>query len=273
VRVAPAAILCLLALLATACGQRAEPTGATVEVFPITVTDAEGETTDLEQEPRRIRAADDSMAATLRALGVSPRRIVVGTGEAGADVDLTAAWSTNRGAGPRQPGAPIYIAADQSIDDVKSSLLDLGLLVGRPLRARELVNRINRPIGAVRDRLNEQPPVTVFLDAGTFNTISSPGLVDDIIRSAGGRNVAGAATENQRPSPAELRRLQPRYYLATTSSGTTLQRLRQDREMARLDAVRAERFGIVPDTVLEPGPSVGRGVLTIARILHPDEFR
>jgi iron complex transport system substrate-binding protein len=265
-------MLCVLALQATACGQRPEPTGATVEVYPVTVTDAEGEETSLDASPQRILAVSDSMARTLRALGIPSSRITVGNGSGGS-VDLTAAWATSREPTPDRSSGPTYIGADRSIDDVKSSLLDLSLLVGRPLRARALVEEIDRRVEAVRGRFGRGRPVRVFLDTGTFNTIESPGLVDDIIRTAGGRNVAGAATENQQPDPRELRRLRPRYYLATSSSGTTLARLRADPKTRHLPAVEAGRFGIVPDVELEPGPRVGDGVVTIARIVHSDAPR
>jgi iron complex transport system substrate-binding protein len=274
VRGISAVILCLLALLASGCGQRAEPTGATVDPYPLTVTDSEGKETSLANAPQRVRAVGDSMAATLRALGLTSDQIVEVQGlGSGADADLTVAWATSRGPGPRQDAGPTYIGADQSIEDVRNSLLDIGLLVGQPIRARALAEQLDRTVADVRTRLEGEAPVRVFLDTGTFDTIESPGLVDDIIRTAGGRNVAGAATENQRPDPRELRRLKPRYYLATSGSGTTLARLRQVREMKRLGAVRDERFGIVPDAVLAPGPRVGEGVLTVARIIHPDAFR
>ena len=155
----------------------------------------------------------------------------------------------------RHRRAPFTSQPTESIDVVKRALLDLGLLVGRPIHAREVVKRIDVRSGPSA-RLNEGPPVTVFVDTGTFTTVWSLGLGDHITQ-AGGRNVAGAAT-GQRP-PGAAARLKPGYYLATPSSGTTLHRRRQDREMARLDAVRAGQFGIVA-AVLEPGPSVGRGV-------------
>jgi ABC-type Fe3+-hydroxamate transport system substrate-binding protein len=269
-----AGVLCLLALLATACGQRAEPTGDNVPLYPVTVSDADGQETSLQREPARIRAVDESMVSTLRALGVAPSRIVVaGTvGAATADTDLTVAWATSRGAGGRSAG-PTYIGADGSIAQVRRSLLDLGVLVGRPLRGRVLADRLESQVQHTRDRLAGQPTARVFLDAGRFDTVTSPALVDDIIRTAGGRNVAGAATENRQPSPAELQELRPRYYLATTRSGTTLPRLRSVPGTRALPAVRAGRFGIVPNTMLEPGPRIGDGVLLIARILHPDAFR
>jgi ABC-type Fe3+-hydroxamate transport system substrate-binding protein len=240
----------------------------------VTVNDADGTQLTLQQEPRRIEAGDDGMASTLRSLGIAADRIVVAeaAGPPQTGAALAVAWATSRRAGTGAGADRTYVAADQSINDVKQSLADLGLLLDRPLRARTLVDAISRDVRRVQQRVPAQRP-KVFLDTGTFSTIASPGLVDDIIRTAGGRNVAGAATENQQPDPRELRRLDPDVYIATASSGVTLEKLRKDPRTRDLDAVRAGRFGIVPDAVLAPGPRVGEGVVAVARILHPDAPR
>jgi iron complex transport system substrate-binding protein len=273
-----ASSLCALALLLSACGERAEPTGASVRLYPVTVSDASGSQVSLSAAPRRILAVGSEMAATLRALGAGSRTVTTGGGITGGspNYDLVAAWSSSQGVSAlgQRPGATnTYVASDRSIGEVERSLSDLGVLVGRPLAGDRLVTGIERAVRAAQQRVQNERPVSVFLDKGFFTTVSRQTLQGEMISVAGGRSVAPTAATGGPVDPRALRRLDPRYYLATSGSGTTLQRLRRDPATKNLRAVRAGRFGIVPDRLLEPGPNVGAGVAAIARILHPDAFR
>jgi ABC-type Fe3+-hydroxamate transport system substrate-binding protein len=268
--------LCAIALV-TACGERSEPNGTAARLYPVTLTGAAGSPTTVEKRPQRILAADPAMATTLRALGIRP----AATGERGrvprGSYDLAVAWSSSAEAEAllRRSGSDVavYVAPDRTLDDVGRSLADLGLLVGDPLAARRLVERIERQRSRVRRLLAGERPVTLFLDTGFFTTVSTRSLAGSIIAEAGGRNVAGPTPE---PNPLDLEHLEqldPTYYLATSDSETTLAGLRRSRRTRRLRAVRSGRFAIVPSSVLEPGPNVGLGVAEIARILHPDAVR
>jgi ABC-type Fe3+-hydroxamate transport system substrate-binding protein len=269
-----ASLLVLVGSLVTACGERAEPTGTTVRLYPVTVTDANGTRTTLDAAPRRIFAVGKDMAAALKALGVGART-TTGANPRPGDFDLVVAWASNpgaRGLSRRAPGsAPGYVAADGTVAEVEHSLADLAVLVGRPLAGRHTVAKMERDVDRVQRRLENKPPVSVFLDKGFSTSVSRSSLQGQMLALAGGRSVVASARGPL--DPGQLRRLNPRYYLATSRSGTTLKQLHHDPATRRLSAVRAGRFGIVPDRLLQPGPEIGAGILTIARILHPDAFR
>ena len=269
--------LCLLALAASGCGERSEPTGTTVSLYPVSVTSATGATTKLDAPPRRILAVGADMQATLKALGVG-NRTVSGPAEAvpGNRPDLVTTWSSSPEASALSkapPGTAVYVASDRTIADVQRSLADLGVLVGRPLQGSILAQRVDRSVRRVRLRLRAAQPVSVFLDTGFFATVPRGSLADQILTAAGGHNVITTAAANTPVNVSELRRLDPRYYLATSGSGTTLRTLQQDRQAAKLSAVRAKRFAVVRSKLISAGPEVGAGVAALARILHPDAFR
>jgi iron complex transport system substrate-binding protein len=113
----------------------------------------------------------------------------------------------------------------------------------------------------------------VFVDTGFFTTVSDQSLVGDLIREARGRNVAGQQEDAGPVELRELAELNPRVYIATSDSGTTLRDLRRKAGTRKLPAVRRGRFAIVDAALLEPGPRVGDGLVAIARALHPDAFR
>ena len=278
---------------ANACGERREPTAATVSLYPVALTSADRETV-VDSEPRRILPLTRTAERVLRALGVGDR-IVGGRAllrrEAGGPgalppvrelrrirpdlivaSPLASVAELERGAAAAGDAA-VYLAADGSYEDVVRSISQLAVLVGRPLEARRTVASLQSRRRAVADRVRGRPPVSVFVDQGFFFTVSSRTLIGDLIRIAGGDNVAGATPE---PGPFDLRQLaraDPDVYLATSESETTLADLRRSRETRHLTAVRRGRFGIVPRDLLQPGPRLAEGLETVARLLHPDAFR
>lgn len=293
------AVALCLGLVGTACGERAEPTGSSVELYPVTVRSAGRGPVVTRAAAERIAVLAAGPLTTLVQLGARERIVAVPSSHGGlvtpatSVVDrrgrvlwdelerrrpdlivasaLTSSEELTRSAGAA--GASVYVAAEDSLRDVERSISDLGLLVGEPLAARRLIGRIEASRNAVEQRVAGRAKVTVFIDTGFFTTVSDRSLVGDLIRQAGGRNVAGSTPE---PGPFDLRHLadiDPRVYLATSDSNTSLRALRKDPRTRRLSSVRAGRFAVIPVALLRPGPRSGAALVTIARLLHPDAFR
>jgi len=255
-------------LLLTGCGQRSEPTGETVPIYPVTVEQAGAPDVVLDRKPNQVFALT-TQAATLvsSVLGrkVSPSPVAASTG-----LVVTTPEDQNSRA---RANTPLYIAPDASIDDVERALTDLGLLLDRPLEARRLVAGIQAKRTIVRARLANAKPVTVFVDTGFFTTVSNDSLLGNLIAEAGGRNVGGPGPQGGPFNVRRLARLNPDFYLATSDSGTTLAALRHDPRTRHLKAVRTNHFAILASRVLQPGGEIGTELVAIARYLHPDAFR
>jgi ABC-type Fe3+-hydroxamate transport system substrate-binding protein len=280
-----ALVACALALLAagTACGERTEPTGTSVRIYPVTVQGAAERPTALAEAPHRIVPLGPGPHQILRALGlrtVSVNDSLVGLPlvaqikkarpdliVASSDVDpldLERARSATN--------AAVYVTPDSSLGDVTRAIGDVGLLTGRPVAARRVTAAIERDRRQVTSRLTGSPAVPTFIDIGGFSTIGSRSLLGSIVEAAKGKDVAGPTPE-QGPFPLKrLASLDPQAYVALSSGGTTLAQLRANRVAKKLAAVRSGRFGIVPSRLAQPGPGVGKALLTVARILHPDAF-
>lgn len=289
-----------VALTATGCGERSEPTGSSVVLYPVTIANAGERPFVARSAARRIAVLAEGPVVTLARLGAGKRVVGVPAGTRRGFTPRARLVVDPRGrillrelravrpdlivassAFPRDEldraaevtGASLYVAPEASVRDVERAISDLGLLVGEPIAARRLVGRIEASRQAVEDRLASARPVDVFVDTGFFTTVSDRSLVGDLIRLARGKNVAGPTPE---PGPFDLRelaRLDPQVYLATSDSDTSLRALRRNDRTRRLRAVRTGRFRLVPATVLQPGPRVGTGLQAIARALHPDAFR
>lgn len=286
-RAALAAGTLALLIAGTACGERTEPTGVAVPIYPVTVTDATDRQVTTSREPSRIAALNPASEEILRGFGLGKRLVGPPEGFFGpkgelivsrlrqARPDLIVASPDSDGIEKQVTalGAPVYFAPQGSIEEVERAITQIGLLVDRPVAARGLVHTIEVRRALVAAQLKGIAPVSVFVDTGFFITIPDQSLIGSIVAEAHGRNVAGA---NPAAGPFDLRdlvRLDPDVYLATSDSDTTLAALRKDPRTRKLRAVRNRRLVLVDVALLAPGPRVGEGLLAVARLLHPDAFR
>ena len=285
-RIAPAAAAVSLLLAAAACGERSEPTGSTLPLYPVTVTSAADRPLVVRRPAERIAVLTPALLEVVGALGAGKRVVGMPVEPSGTILlrrlkkmrpDLIVASSSadevqlSRAA--TLTHAPVYLAPGDSLRGVEQAITELGLLTDQPVEARRLVHRIEARRRLVDGRLARAKNVSVFVDTGFFTTVSDQSLVGDLIREAHGRNVAGQQEDSGPVGPRELAQLDPRMYVATSDSGTTLRDLRRNPHTRKLRAVRTGRFAIVDAALLEPGPRVGDGLVAIARALHPDAFR
>ena len=253
--------LLAVALLASGCGERPEPLGESAVEYPVTVG-----STVLERKPSVLVGLGSGMADLLDTLR--------GDAKPQGSVQLTAGWSSpervRQAAAIRAEGGAVYLGDGGTIAGVERSIADLGLLVGEPARARELIELIEERRRHARELVAGKPRVRVFVDLGLFRTASDRSLVGRLVREAGGVNVAGPTPE---PGPFDLRQLaaeDPEVYIVSSGTGATLASLRRDPRTRGLRAVREGRVVVVAGADLEPGHRIGDGLLALARALHPD---
>ena len=298
---APILALAAAALLGAGCGERAEPLGVLAQTYPVSVQGAGDKPTVVKSRPERIVALDPGSAEFVIALGAGGRLVGIPSGLGVStpakarevvrptgllDVDavvalkpdlIVATPSTDEldlARAGRESGAAVYVQPASSIQNVEEGATDLGFLVGEAARARQIVGQIERRITAVEQRLAGERPVSVFIDTGFFITVPRRSLLGDLVAKAKGESVAGP-TPGPGPFPlAQLAKLNPAVYLATSDSQVTLELLRQSAETARLKAVRKKRLEIVSiELTTRAGPRIAEGFEAVARALHPDAFR
>ncbi len=281
-RIALAGAAALLLLAGTACGERKEPTGALAESYPVTVQGGGDRATVVNSAPHRIVPVGAGPRQILRSLGLGRRIVPVNdtlvglplvdairkakpnliVASSGIDpLDLARARAATK--------AQVYVEPSSSLDDVVQGIGEIGLITGTPIEARRLTAAIQAKRRAVATRLAGTNVVTAFVDDGDFSTVSSRGLLGDLVAEAHGRSVAGASPE-QGPFPLQrLRQFDPDFYLATAASGRTLRQLRSRPGTRGLRAVKAGHFALLPPEASVAGPAVGTALVEVARILHP----
>jgi iron complex transport system substrate-binding protein len=294
VRVLLVLVLVLAAFAAAACGERSEPTAGELSVYPVEVRGAGDFPATLGERPERIAVLAPGAAEILAELGAGDRLVGIPSGvfipEAsgaveltrpsglvdvdalgGIDADLVVAAPGNDtedvGRVLRRSPAALYLARDDSLDGVVRATLELGLLAGEPVRAREVAAGLREQIAEVAARVEGQPPTTVFVDTGLLITVADSSLVADLVRAAGGELV-GTEAAGEPIEPCDLVRLDPDLVLTFDDA----------------PEVQTYDFGDCPgadipagvdvdgDLVTRAGPDVGTALEKVARILHPDAF-
>ena len=274
-------LVLVLPLVLSACGEKSEPTGASVRLYPLSVHDADGHLVTLKVKPRSIAVAGGASIELASALRLPATR--VGTGSGDLDLGLIRRVKPQLifvGSGivkiavaqARALGVAVYVVPDQTLGGIEQALSDASLLAGVPLRGRTERERIAEGREAVRTALTAVKPVRVFIDLGHFTTASDNSFIGNLISEAGGVDVAGPDAQ-EGPFPLKrLRRLRPEILVVGTDSRLTLAKLRRNPATRWLPAVRSGRLVRVELPLLEPGPAAVDGLRELAGALHPNAF-
>jgi len=88
-------------------------------------------------------------------------------------------------------GIPVFHSEPRKLDEVATSLLRLGQLLGTEAVAREAAGAYSAKLAALRTRYAGRSPVTVFYQAwdSPLYTLNGEQIASDAIRACGGRNI------------------------------------------------------------------------------------
>lgn len=174
-------------------------------------------------------------------------------------------------------GIPVYRADVQTLDDFRSHLRRLGVLLGIQPRSGALLKSFNRTLDCVARAAAGRPPVDVYYSlwhrppqtagAGTF--------IDELLTLAGGRNVmADAPGAWPQVSLEELVRRDPdALVIASHDSSAAEMPWLSGPGWRDLTAVREGRYLVVDgDLFNRPGPRVTEAARDLLRFLHGEDL-
>ncbi len=274
-----------------------------VSSFPMTVTDDAGRKVTLAKEPRRIVSLSSSNTEILFALGLGDR--VVGVDEysdfppaarekpkVGSFVkpdmekilvlepDLILGTEMHvKTAIPEleKRGLVAMVVNPKKVDAVLEGIRLVGRVTGRQKEAETLVGGMQSRIAAVEARWKGSAPVRTFFELSPELYTAGPGsFVDDMIRVAGGSNVAeGAGKEWPQLNQESLFLADPEVILLAdhgSDGGQSPQTVAARPGWKQVTAIKTGRiFEIDPDLTNRPGPRVVDGLELIAGKLHPSK--
>ncbi|MGH7823002.1 MAG: ABC transporter substrate-binding protein, partial [Candidatus Binatia bacterium] len=173
-------------------------------------------------------------------------------------------------------GLRVLVAAEgPTLEDVYASIRTIAAAAGRSEAGSGLVEGMRERVERLRLRLGDAEPRTVLfvVDRSPLVVAGDGTLIGDLIRLAGGRNVARGLGPWPRLSVEAVVRFSPEVILDGA--------MRPDEERDAgfyeelgLPAARAGRVHAVRvDEIMRPGPRLAEGVERLARRIHPEAFR
>jgi iron complex transport system substrate-binding protein len=173
---------------------------------------------------------------------------------------------------------PVYITNPKDVAGVVASMENIGRITFSFESAGKITRRMKERIEAVEAKVRGLPRPRV-LHVLNFDPLLSAGkgtFVDDLIRLAGGRNIAEKASgKYPRFSMEEVLAQDPEVIiLASMKSQDPLNEERRQWERWKtLSAVRRGRIVVLdPDLIHRPSPRIVDGLEEMARALHPEVF-
>ena len=178
-------------------------------------------------------------------------------------------------------GVPVVTVEPATLSGVIESILLIGRAVGHEDRALALNGELISRLNEVKSRVRGSRPVKVLFVYGRNPLVlAGPGtFADDMIRAAGGENVAaGSLIPYPRFSMETVISMAPEVIVEGVmgSEGLGSKQAAARSFWSRWDSLPAVRDGRIAlldeDLIARPGPRIFDGLEQLARALHPDRF-
>jgi iron complex transport system substrate-binding protein len=170
-------------------------------------------------------------------------------------------------------GTPVFVSNPRTLEGIYGSLRALGTLTGKEESARRFVAGLTSRENAIRSAAEGKPPVRVllFVSVQPLMCAGSNTFIDELLRVAGGMNIASRAHGTYPPYSREnVITDDPEVIIVTSdilARGAALTALFP--EWGSVDAVRKGRvFRIDADIVSRPGPRALDALEKLFHILH-----
>ncbi|HEV2010326.1 MAG TPA: cobalamin-binding protein [Candidatus Limnocylindria bacterium] len=298
-------------LFIVSCGNATTPAPASstatasgsAAAFPARIIDFQNRSVAISKRPERIVSIGPSNSEFLFALGVGDR--VVGTDDfsdepaaaktkehvGGVKVSLekvvslkpdlivTVKFSDGTIEALSQTNAAVLVVDPQNAADVARTATLLGQAVGAD--GAKLAADIQAQLDAVKARTANASKPKVFheIDASDLTklyTVGPGSFIDDLIKLAGGTNIAAAAkTQYPTISAEEVVRADPDIVvLADAAYGTTVEQVAARAGWSALAAVKNKRvYPVSGNLYSRPGPRLGQAAEEYAKLVHPELFK
>lgn len=194
----------------------------------------------------------------------------------GTDLHVTVAEELERA------GIPVLIFHPHNVEETLHCITLIGKATGAEDAAALLVEAINRQVNEVVEKVSkasEKPRVYYEIWHDPLMTAGPGTVIDDLIRLAGGINVAAdAATPYPTYSQEVLLKKNPQIMLHSYGHGSQanigLEEIRKRSGWEKMECVQTGRiYSLDANLITRPGPRIGEGLQEIARIIHPELFK
>jgi iron complex transport system substrate-binding protein len=176
-------------------------------------------------------------------------------------------------------GFKTYVIFPKNFNGILQSIGHIGQVVNREKEARGIIEEMKKRRQRVIELTGDLPRPKVFIQIGDAPvvTVGKGSFADDLIRLAGGENVAGKEKEvYPRFGMEEILKRAPEV-IVISSMNPKADYQKTFQEWARwktIPAVKNGRIHLMDSDLLDrPSPRIVDGLEELARVLHPGKFK
>jgi iron complex transport system substrate-binding protein len=172
----------------------------------------------------------------------------------------------------------VFFVNPRSVRQVIDTILNLGRLCGAQGNAQVLAGKLTKRVDHVLDRTfsKEKPLVFLQIQIQPIMTVNKNTVHHDLIRLAGGRNMAAEEPVTYpRISMEEVIQKKPEVILISSMEmGGRFEKARQDwLRWTSIPAVQNKRVYLIDSDLIDrPSPRLIDGLEIMARYIHPEAF-
>lgn len=276
--------------------------------YPLTVTDATGETFTFEKAPAKIVSVSPAETESLFALGLDEQ--IVGVSD--FDDYPEAATTKPKMGGVSKPNEESIIAADadivftgismneeavkkfrdlgivifktdpKSVDDVANNIETFGQITDTQEKAQELIAKMKQDVSDVTEAVKAVKPEekkNVYVEFSPGWTVGKGEFMDELITLAGGNNVASDLQGWNEINEENIIAANPDVILYANdvideNSKTLDQIIKARSGWDQITAVKDDAvIGLDANLLSRPGPRVTEGLKAVAKAIYPDLFQ
>jgi len=178
-----------------------------------------------------------------------------------------------------QLGFPTYVIHPKNFNDILKSIAHIGQAVNREKEAKVIIAGMTKRSERVIELTKDLPRPKVFIEIGgaPIVTVGKGSFADDLIRLAGGENIAGKEKEvYPRFGMEEILKRSPEVIVISSMNpkGDYQKILQEWNRWKTIPAVKNGRVHLInSDLIDRPSPRIIDGLEELAKILHPEKFK
>jgi len=176
-------------------------------------------------------------------------------------------------------GFSTYVIYPKHFNDILKSIAHIGQVVGREKEARGIIEGMRKRSQRVVELTEGLPRPKVFIQIADapIVTVGKGSFGDDLIRLAGGENIAGKEKEvYPRMGMEEILKRSPEVIvISSMNPHGDYQKIQGEwNRWKTIPAVKNGRIHLIDSDLLDrPSPRIIDGLEELARVLHPEQFK
>lgn len=267
-------------------------------VYPLKVKDATGTEVAFEKAPERIVTLVPSETETVFALGAGDKVVGVDkwsdypeeakskpqVGDMATNIEAVlaakpdvvfASASMNQKAVDelRKLGVTVYASEPKTIAETIDRVELFGKLLNVQQQGKKLAEGMRADLKKVTDAVKDAPKKRVYLEFSPGWTVGDGEFLSEMVALSGGINVGAGKTGWYEIDPEAIIKANPEVIIYTTGAGmeTLPDTIRQRAGFAGMDAIKnSQMYGIDGNLTNRVGPRLTKGLVEIAKAIHPD---